>query len=385
MSLAARAVDALIKSLVGCLEYKRRRTGETMSKRTLSYGGVFVATIAVGFGVMSYRSGSQEIGTPLEIAPSKLSFGEAWARDGYQWSLPICNRGERIVRVLDVRTSCSCAGTVDPRSFVLRPGETKVVQLTLDLTSSVKEKGTQGKYPLSFDVVVVSDAGKRLRQTWQIEGVVRHAVECSPSRIDFFGDLVEGANFPARRVHVRCFDSASNLEVECDPDLVRVVVHPADGEGREFELEVTPAEGQPVGSFEDTIVVRPILKMNDEPPPAKLQVLGTVLPDVRAIPGAILLGPVAVGHTVVRDVRIGSRLGRALRLDKAESGCDALDVRAAAGSDQSVCGITVRVTARTTGAREASITADVVDENGSTSRVSIPVSWYGTGNGGPAG
>src|SRR5262245_9179640 len=76
--------------------------------------------------------------TLLVVAPRALDFGEVWENGAFGWVLPVTNPGPDSVRVEDIRTSCGCV-VGQPRMFDLRPGETRDVRLTINLTPKPTE------------------------------------------------------------------------------------------------------------------------------------------------------------------------------------------------------------------------------------------------------
>jgi hypothetical protein len=352
------------------------------AKRVLPYVGVFVVFVATGWWLTKYALCPGDPRFPLAVPPSDLHFGEVWARDDFLWVLPIRNTTRRTVKVLAIRTSCGC-GTIELQQFALRAGQEATLHLKLDLIPRRPEAGCERTFPFLLDIVAALDAGRPLRQRWQLEGVVRQAVQLTPREIDLFGDLVEGGEFPPRSVRVRCFEPATDLELRCDGPLAIVRVERLDPGGGEFELEVAPAADLPVGPFRGVVLVRPGGKQSEVPPFAELRVSGTVLPDVRAIPEAILLGPIPVGRSVIRQVAIRSRSGTVVSVEKAESANESVNVQVVPASDQTPSEIMVSVSVGQPGAQRASVSVQVRREGDTIPRaVAIPIYWYGASKGG---
>lgn len=341
--------------------------------------GFFIVSVIVG---VYFRGASSKLESerPLEIDQSDLRFGEAWARRDFHWTLPIKNRGRRPVEVADLRLSCKCAGTIEPRRFVLEPGQTLHVDLTLDLRPTSESLKKRRSFPLSVQMLAMVESPGPLQQTWPLEGIVRQLAWAEPDKIDFFEELVEGGEGPERCVRVTCFEPTTGLEVTCAPNVADVAALSVEGSDREFDLFIRPSSEQPVGPFESTITIRPAGHDSAASPLFELPILGSVMPDIRTLPDVVQFGPVVLGRTVTEYVNVDSRLGHDLKIAGSKSDCESLEVRVPDGVEKDSSRLTVSVTPREAGFIAESVTASVVDNSGVTKIVSIPVTWYGTGN-----
>jgi hypothetical protein len=130
--------------------------------------------------------------------------------------------------------------------------------------------------------------------------MVRRAIEVFPPQLEFFEDLVVGTHFAARRVRVRCLEPVSGVKVTCDPALGSASLRRIPGKDAEFELEFVPSDRWTVGPLRGEILVEPLLVGSTDRPVARVPVFGTVMPELKATPSELLLGPVAVGATLRR-------------------------------------------------------------------------------------
>ena len=89
---------------------------------------------------------------------------------------------------------------------------------------------------------------------------------------------------------------------------------------------------------------------------------------IRAIPEALLLGPVVVGQRVVRRVAIRSRSGRLLRVEEVETESEVADVRLLPTSKQEVCEILLTVPVRQLGAQRTTVTVRVPSDRSPSRR-----------------
>jgi hypothetical protein len=97
---------------------------------------------ALGWGLRhssSFVGGGYE-GTKLWIPPEALNMGTIWESDQFAWTVPIENHEAIPVEVESFGTTCNCL-SIEPKSFVLQPGEQRRLALKINLTSQVKEGG----------------------------------------------------------------------------------------------------------------------------------------------------------------------------------------------------------------------------------------------------
>ncbi len=119
-------------------------------KRVLLFAALsLTAAIAAGYlivrvGSLTGAAGEQRHNRTLEqigliVEAKDLNFGETWETRDFPWQLRLRNRGNHLLRILSVRSSCSCL-SVSPSSLTLPPGQKVSLKLKLDL-----RPGTSGK------------------------------------------------------------------------------------------------------------------------------------------------------------------------------------------------------------------------------------------------
>ena len=150
---------------------------------------------AFGAWFMKARSLDRSINLGLSIPSHALTFDTAIAQSHFEWTLPISNKGDETVRVLEFETSCGCT-KVEPTSCELQPGETRSVNVTLDLTFVKIEQGSLAEVP--FDVTIVPRIQVNQQEVrgvgWRLEGRVRPLIVTTPRVMTFGGsDAVIGS------------------------------------------------------------------------------------------------------------------------------------------------------------------------------------------------
>ena len=87
-------------------------------------------------------------GPALVVADAALNFGEAWEDAAFTWELPLENQGSTDVQVLELIPSCGCL-VIEPRSLEVPAGQTRTVQLKLDLRPNLQDSAAN---PRDFSV-----------------------------------------------------------------------------------------------------------------------------------------------------------------------------------------------------------------------------------------
>jgi len=248
--------------------------------------------------------------------------------------------------------------------------------VTLDLASR-KPPGGDGTIPFSVQILAIGEGTRPFQVDWQLEGVVRRAIEVFPPQLDFFEDLVVGTHFAARCVRVRCLEPVSGLRVTCDPALGSASLQRIPGKEAEFELEFVPSDRLRVGPLRGDILVEPLLVGSTDPPVAKVPVCGTVMPELKATPGELLLGPVAVGATVKESVDVSSRTGRRIGVKRVQGRSGCVEVGPASVSPSGVASLVISLSVKDPGPQSAAVVVEVAYEDGTAGQTTIPVRWYG--------
>jgi hypothetical protein len=155
-----------------------RRTRRTFTLVAL------IATLAIGLGrAFQPAATPPKPGSRAALLSSPRdggNFGEAWEDQRFVWKLPLTNTSPEPVRVLDVRTSCTCV-SAEPRSFALQPGATRELTLVLDLTPRAIEKaGTVRPFAVDVAVVTETDTLPPAPEKFSIKGTVRPVLDVRP-------------------------------------------------------------------------------------------------------------------------------------------------------------------------------------------------------------
>ncbi len=240
----------------------------------------------------------------LTVDAARLDLGSVWARKDLVWKLPIHNPTEQLVRIVDLRSSCSCTA-VAPRELTIPAGATQEVQLTLDVTPASGEASSAPSNGFRVLVAPYVAGGSAQEVGWEIHGEILNPFACEPSSPLAIDELVFGASRNAATVKLHGHRDFERVEAECDPALGSVRINTAGG--RDYDLIYEPASELPLGPLEARLRVR--ASERSEQPPIEIEyvVHGNVLHPVEALPAGLTLGAQPVGETIEETVTLVPR------------------------------------------------------------------------------
>lgn len=230
----------------------------------------------------------------LEIAASDLDLGEVWEDPNFVRPVTITNRGGRPVEVVDLRGGCECT-SVDPRSFVLGPGESQRVQVKIDLTHRYPHQFGVARRELSVGLhPILKDRGARA-EGWKVTGVIKSRVSLE-GRVINFGDMCgQGGPPVTRKMRATAHVPLVGLDALCPADLATVGVRQVAGKSGEYHITVTPNPSLPLGTFKFDVDLAATLHDGGKVPCSSFHVEGEMRSPVRVVPDPVLLGEFVVG------------------------------------------------------------------------------------------
>lgn len=288
------------------------KTAKSLRSRGLM-AGLFLSVSALGFWVghnLPISNGAatpSEDPPPLHVDPEALDFGEAWVQGDFQWTIPVTNTSSADVHVLGVEQSCRCTA-VEPESFVLRPGQTEKVRVTLDLTEAAAP--ADGATARPFSVYLTPTVANRpsSEQRWYLQGRIRSWITATPGTVYLGKVSIAGPDiFPPHVVALRLHEPVSRIIAECRSDLAELrVAHDADS--AYASLEVVPTR-LPLGPVDFRIRLSAETASGERLPDAYLPVAGAVVPDVYCVPERLVLGTLPLGQATTRTLGLRSHSG----------------------------------------------------------------------------
>ena len=117
----------------------------------------------------------------VQISEADLHFGDVWEQHDFVWPFSVVNASDTVKEITCIAGSCSCQ-TFSPRQFILQPGESRRVEVHLDLRANNSQALAE---PVdNFAVAIWATVkGEPKDISWKLTGRVKHAVRC-PDRVD---------------------------------------------------------------------------------------------------------------------------------------------------------------------------------------------------------
>jgi hypothetical protein len=253
----------------------------------------------------------------LEVDAADLDAGEVWERPDFVHPIVIRNRRSATAEIKGFVASCGCL-MVEQHTLAIPAGETATVRLKLDLTHRALHELGQAVRPLHVEIRPFCKGVVSQESGWLLHGVVKSALTLDTLSLHLGDALVSGAAPFSRKVRATMHVPGGSLRATANPDLVTVDVRQSPGETNEFELDIAPRKGLPVGPFTCNLKLEVVSPAGEVLPGATLPIRGTTQPPVRALPARLLLGSRRIGSTAQATVTLQVPEGENWRVDHIE-------------------------------------------------------------------
>ncbi len=234
-----------------------------MSMRRWAGIGVAGIALAVLSGVMtagamrpkSQSDAKAEANLPaLYIADDKQDLGNVWESCDAILTVPISNRTDKPIEILDFESSCDC-GEISPRQLTVPANGTANVTVKMDLTRRTPQHMgmVRRKFGLTM-VPVLNGTVQSLPLT--ICGIARSVITLNHTSMHFGDTNVSGRDLVSRKLVVTLHEAVQDLAIASDDDSVRVKV--AKRTSDTYELEISPNTTKSPASFSSKIKIAAI-------------------------------------------------------------------------------------------------------------------------------
>lgn len=307
----------------------------------------------------------------LQVEPSSLDFGRVDAVPGFKWQIPITNTSDRRVDIAEIRTSCGCT-KVFPASFSLSPGQSRSVQLTIDLQP--KENSNQRDSESTFNVQVVPIVKDSVlpQAYWELTGTVVTRCQLDTTRLIFAGaDAIRQHQSSAGKAVQATLDPGLSLiaKPHFDGDLVSVL---ADRDSDSVSIVVIPSSDRPLGWFMTQIDLDIIDRLGGAKGTLVLDVRGDIVSPIQAFPKSLALGSIERDGIIKRQIMVdhaGAELIHATASD--ENVHLSIDETAASSS------IALHYQVTQLGQQHFTVLLHYRLDSGKLIECTVPVSYYG--------
>lgn len=349
----------------------------------LVYLVVFAAAVAAVAGTLVGRMNRKLPPPPdratvpvLRIPADKLTFGETWETDRFEWTLPVENRGPSTVAVSRITASCSCLA-VTPQEFSIDPGQSREVKLVIDLRDNGTRTATRTEFGVSVEFTLSYDPGHtplEKVERFQVTGRVRKALAVPAEfYLGTHSELIE--KIPSATFEVDALTKLKSLTATSTRPDIRVEKRPSEAPGTRYTFVVALTSRPAKGPVEGTILLDAVTEDGRKLPMVGVRVLGAIIDDIQAEPLAIQVGGRRLGETFEEVVTIRSLTGQVLTNFKADCEGEGLVAEVAGGASghvrvrQSVCDVGMQSTR----------VRIVAESKGRQTTIYLPVSYTGIG------
>lgn len=254
-------------------------------KKRATHVAVFLVCLLLGgaFAAVRWRAPEAAPQPVLLIDSGDLNLGTVWQQPELRVSLPIRNPSHRDVVVERLSASCNCT-SVAPQAFRVPAGESRTVDLTIDLLKSIHDVGApEDSFLVTLTAVVESPRSDSLQ--WPLHGVVRRSLHVSPPVINLQGanEIVQGVRSPTVTLDVTPQIEIAALKAEWTPSEADVVVEGPNAEGA-YRLHYTPSQDLSRAPIDTRVTLRTRLADGNSGPALEVPVRGVVVGPVRLSP-----------------------------------------------------------------------------------------------------
>lgn len=327
---------------------------------------VIILLLAIAFA--GYRYSVRTLTPPrarnlLSIPAERLDFGEHFATKDLRCSVPIKNIGLASLHVTDVELSCGCT-QVSPAEFTLAPGQTQVLEFTVDLSGPSNSLG--GSRPFSVSFAPILENNLVMKDSWLLTGRVKPAFSVGIAQLNYDGGarLVAGGSHAPAVVPLQRFISDVELSIECPKDLGRA-------ELRDDEIVFRPSPSLLPGTYTGELKVFGSIKEEVLSPvvvPIYLYVTGIA----EAMPRIVDFGLLPAETTASCRVLLTSPTGKPFRVIADIGQDEMLDISTENDTPSAAHWITLRLNPPLVGAADLTARLGMRDEN-ETQILELPV------------
>ena len=314
---------------------------------------------------------------PIEIPKASLDFGVAWEQDSFEWRLPVTNLTDECIEIVAFRTSCHLCSSIYPQRLVLEPRKQQSVTLTLNLGRPHNSLPSLSARDFSVSLVPLFRNVLKETRRFTVIGRVQPLIQQNGGVFNFDHELIIGQPLKAMSITLNVVPDVLHLDAATD-DSLAVVTLEHKNEQPEYELTAILRSNTSPGPFEIPVKLVPRGRDGERLPPSTVRFTGAVVPDIRLMPGSLVLGSQAVGELVERHVVVESRTGSDFSIaDVTFNVDDGLEVHFAAGALGSRHELHVLQEIQDVGSTDHVITVTIHHAQGVSECVSVNVWYYG--------
>lgn len=192
-----------------------------------------------------------EADAPLFVPDDQLDVGEVWEAKDARLTIPLHNRTDHDIHVIDFDAACDCKGIVPKRLTVPARGSAEF-QVVMDLTLRSPDQTDVPKRVFVARIRPVLGTGERAG-AFEVRGVVKSRATINLRSMQFGDSNVAGQPPHPRKAIVTAHVPCEDLVAASDDPCVSATIARLDG--NRFQLTVTPDTARPPGPFRTSVRV----------------------------------------------------------------------------------------------------------------------------------
>lgn len=260
--------------------------------RWFAQGLTFFVFLVAGLLLYSAIQGRsttiEDDGPLLFVDEADLDLGTIWQQPNYECAVLIYNKSTRDVAISNLQPSCNCT-EVSPRSFSLRPNESRRVNLSIDLMNGISADGEVIE-PFLVSLEAQVSRPRTVVEELRIKGFVRRSFVVKPQKVHLVGasEIIDGV-LPKRfflEVDPQLDISELTARVSKEIGDVRVIRRDAT---HTYEVELRPKGNLPRGPIKGTLALESVLPSGESGPKLEIEVRGQVSGPVGLSPPEIVV------------------------------------------------------------------------------------------------
>ncbi len=297
--------------LAGLVSVRRRPPWPVTGPRTSrAVRGCFLAgvTLAALFVGRYTLADDARFSVPSE----NLDWGEVWAQERFEWTLPFTNRANRDMLVEEILASCGCAAVeLTPKPLVIAAGESVSIPLVLNLMPDATPQSSAARARVrEVTIVLALQLKDEPPAHVHLRGRVRDAISFSASAIEFGQPMWPGSPPLTREITLIALEPVARVVVSTDETLLGVDVTPTPDNAAVFRLSAIPRANLSSGTYQPSVYLRPVLLSGETLPALRLPAVFYVESDIEMMPRTLQLGILPQGAVATAEVTLASRNGR---------------------------------------------------------------------------
>jgi hypothetical protein len=295
-------------------------------------GGVLFFAIGVMAGVWVAQAQAPDWDPSRTVIPgvrcldAHQDLGLVWQTDALEVAFHLVNDSpDETFKIGPIRGGCSCT-RVSPDSLTLTPGESSIIQATIDLETMRIPAGREAPFEESISALVEDPWGEGQILRMTVLGSVRPSYLVDPPHLSL-GPMARGAAQPAC-VSVRSLlpHELSTLDIITESERLRVTTGEPFAQASRWLLGVAIPNDAPAGRLRERVRFRAGDSAGSGVTGSFL-VVGRIVEDVCPVPSVVALGAVPLGSTSTAEMRLVSHAGQTFSVEAVRPGSSAVRIR----------------------------------------------------------